>query len=86
MSEESVKDRSVFVSFGLVLSLKLDDVEKVRAWLEENGAKIVFQTVASSPLFVLREYQVRRALQGDVSQLSEIYQKKTQERSVRMEK
>lgn len=74
--EERQKDRSIFVSFGLVLSLKLEDVEKVRSWLEENGAKIVFQTVASSPLFVLREYQVRRAIQGDTSQLSEVYQRK----------
>jgi hypothetical protein len=76
LSEDSVKDRSVFISFGLVLSLKLDDVEKVRSWLEGNGAKIVFQTVASSPLFVLREYQVRKAIQGDTSELKEVYQRK----------
>ena len=59
-----------------MLSLKLEDIEKVRSWLEQNGAKIVFQTVASSPLFVLREYQVRKAIQGDLSQLREIYQQK----------
>lgn len=76
MSEASAKDRSIFVSFGLVLSLKLDDVEKVRSWLETNGVKIVFQTTGKSDLFVLREYQVRRILHGDISQLEEIYQKK----------
>jgi hypothetical protein len=60
-----------------VLSLKLDDVEKVRSWLEENGAKIVFQTVASSPLFVLRERQVERIIKkGDVSELMVIYARK----------
>jgi hypothetical protein len=59
-----------------VLSLQLGDVEKVRSWLEGNGAKIVFQTVGSGPLFVLREYQVRRILQGDTSQLDEVYQRK----------
>jgi hypothetical protein len=76
LSEDSIKDRSVFISFGLVLSLKLDDVEKVRAWLEANGTKIVFQTTSSGDLYLLREYQVRRAIHGDVSQLCEIYQKK----------
>jgi hypothetical protein len=76
LSEDSVKDRSVFVSYGLVLSLQLGDVEKVRSWLEGNGAKIIFQTVGSGPLFLLREYQVRRILQGDASQLEEVYQKK----------
>jgi len=76
LSEASAKDRSIFVSFGLVLSLKLDDVEKVRSWLETNGVKIVFQTTGKSDLFVLREYQVRRILHGDISQLEEIYQKK----------
>jgi hypothetical protein len=76
LSDDSIKDRSMFISFGLVLSLKLDDVEKVRAWLERNGAKIVFQTVASAPLFLLREYQVRKAIQGDTSELKEVYQRK----------
>jgi hypothetical protein len=76
LSEASEKDRSIFVSFGLVLSLKIDDVEKVRSWLEANGAKIVFQTTGNADLFVLREYQVRRILQGDISQLREIYQRK----------
>jgi hypothetical protein len=76
LSDDSIKDRSMFISFGLVLSLKLDDVEKVRAWLEGNGAKIVFQTVASAPLFLLREHQVRKAIQGDTSELKEVYQRK----------
>jgi hypothetical protein len=69
-------DRSLYVSFGLVMSLRLGDVEKARAWLESNGAKIIFQTVSSGGLYLLRDYQVRRALQGDVSQLREIYQRK----------
>ena len=76
MSDASAKDRSIFVSFGLVLSLKLDDVDKVRSWLQENGVKIIFQTTGKSDLFVLREYQVRRILQGDTSQLREVYQRK----------
>jgi hypothetical protein len=76
LSEDSIKDGSVFISYGLVLSLKYGDVEKVRSWLEENGAKIVYQIVASSPLFVLREYQVRKAIQGDSSELKEVYQRK----------
>jgi hypothetical protein len=76
LSDDSLKDRSLFVSFGLVLSLKLADVEKARSWLEGNGAKIVFQTVGSGPLFVLREYQVRRILQGDTSELKDVYLRK----------
>ncbi len=75
-SEERNRDRSVFISFGLVLSLKIDDVEKVRSWLEENGAKIVFQTVGAGPLFLLREYQVKKVLHGDTSELREIYNRK----------
>ena len=80
MSDASAKDRSIFVSFGLVLSLKLDDVDKVRSWLQENGVKIIFQTTGKSDLFVLREYQVRRILQGDTSQLSAVYQRKLERR------
>ena len=82
MSEAS-RDRLLYVSFGLVLSLKLEDVEKVRAYLQENGAKIIFQTVSSGQLYVLREYQVQRALQGDLSQMQDVHDRKQKERSVK---
>lgn len=71
-----LRDRDLFISYGLVASLRPDDIEKVRAWLESNGVKIVFQTTSTGPLFLLREYQVRRALQGDTSLIREVYERK----------
>lgn len=71
----------MFISFGLVLSLPYNTVEKIRTLVEENGAKIIFETTSADSLFVLREYQVRRILQGDTSQLRKIYERKTQQPS-----
>jgi hypothetical protein len=71
-----LRDRDVFISFGLVLSLRPDDIEKVRDWLQSNGAKIVFQTTSTGDLFLLRDWTMRRAIDGDTSQLKEVYQRK----------
>lgn len=77
MSEEERKDGSMFISFGLVLSLPYNAVERVRALVEEAGAKIIYQTTGASDLFLLRERQVERIIKkGDVSELKVIYERK----------
>lgn len=65
------------VSFGLVMSCKLGDVDYIRSLIHGAGGRIIFQTVSDRPLFLLRAAQVERALKGDLSALAEIHGKKT---------
>ena len=83
MSDASL-DRKFYVSFGVVMSVQHADVERVRAAIEENGGKIVFQTISTGPLYLLRGYQVEEILSGDTSQLYEVHKKKQEQR--RLEK
>ena len=76
------QDRQFYVSFGLIVSARLGDVEKIRSVVQGLGGKIVFQTVTSAPLYLLRHYQVEQILQGDVSQLREAHSRKQKERRV----
>jgi hypothetical protein len=73
---EASADRQFFVSFGLIISTRLVDVEKIRQAIQGLGGKIAFQTVTTAPLYVLRHYQVERAIQGDLSELVELHKKK----------
>jgi hypothetical protein len=73
---EQAKDQDFWVSFGLIVSVRLSGVEKIRRTIEEAGGQIVFQTTTTAPLYLLRQYQIEKVLQGDVSQLREIYEKK----------
>lgn len=84
MSEEQKKDRDFYVSFGLIVSVRLSGLDDIRKAVESKGGKIVFQTSTPAPLYVLRHYEVEKVLQGDVSWLQEIHDKKSEER--RMEK
>ena len=70
------QDQQFFVSFGLIISARLVDVKKIRDEIERLGGKIAFQTVSTGPLYILRAYQVERALSGDVSHLREIHERK----------
>jgi hypothetical protein len=70
------KDRDFFLSFGLVVSTRLSDVQKIREAVEAAGGKIVFQTTTTAPLYLLRHYQIETILKGDVSQIREIHEKK----------
>ena len=70
-------DLNFLVSFGMVVSCRLRDVERIRTRIQESGGRIIFQTVSNGPLFLLRAGQVERALQGDLSALAEIHIKKT---------
>lgn len=81
---ESAADRQFYVSYGLIISTRMGDVEKIREAVQELGGKIVFQTVTSAPLYLLRGYQVEHILQGDVSELLEAYTRKQKDR--RLEK
>lgn len=81
-SESSARDREFYVSFGLIVSARLGDVEKIRSAVQGLGGKIVFQTVTSAPLYLLRHYQVEQILQGEVSQLREAHDKKSKDRRV----
>jgi hypothetical protein len=56
------------------------DVQKIREAIERLGGKIVFQTVSTGSLYVLRAYQVERALSGDISHLREIHKRKEERR------
>jgi hypothetical protein len=73
---EAAADREFYVSFGLIMSVRLGDVEKIRSAISTQGGKIAFQTVTTAPLYLLRHYQVERALQGDLSELAELHKKK----------
>ncbi len=79
----SEADAGFYVTYGVIISARLADVEKIRAAIEQLGGKIAFQTVSNGELFLLRRYQVERALQGDASQLREVYQRK-QDRRLKM--
>jgi len=80
----SVEDQQFFVSFGLIVSVRMVDVSRIRDAIERLGGKIVFQTVSSGPLYLLRHYQVEQILSGDTSQLCEVHKKKQEQR--RLEK
>lgn len=69
-------DEQFFVSFGLIVSCRLSDVDKIRTGIQNSGGKIIFQTVSNGPLFLLRAGQIERILQGDLNDLAEIHKKK----------
>jgi hypothetical protein len=69
-------DLGFYISFGLVLSARLADVPRIREAIERLGGKIAFQTVTKEDLFLLREYQVERILDGDLDQLAELHKRK----------
>jgi hypothetical protein len=69
-------DLQFLVSFGMVVSCRLGEVERIRSLIQGTGGRIVFQTVSNGPLFLLRAGQVERALNGDLSALAEIHNKK----------
>jgi hypothetical protein len=75
-SSESAADREFFVSFGVIMSCRLGEVDRIRESIEIQGGRIVFQTVSNGPLFLLRQGQIDRALAGDLSALAEIHLKK----------
>ncbi|MGA2971907.1 MAG: hypothetical protein ABSE39_04685 [Candidatus Bathyarchaeia archaeon] len=74
---DSAADQQFLVSFGVVISCRLGDVEHIRSLINGIGGRVVFQTVSNGPLFLFRAAQVERALTGDVSALAEIHNKKT---------
>jgi hypothetical protein len=81
MSDASL-DRKFYVSFGVVMSVQHADVERIRAAIEQCGGKIVFQTISTGELYLLRRYQVEQILSGDASQLREVHKKKQEQRMV----
>jgi hypothetical protein len=75
-SSGSAADQQFFVSFGLIMSCRLGDVDSIRESIHALGGKIVFQTVSNGDLFLFRGAQIERALTGDVSALAEIHKRK----------
>jgi hypothetical protein len=71
----------VFASLGLIVSCRPGDVDLVCRVIQACGGKLVFQTVSNGSLFILREAQIERILQGDLSELVEIMKKKKERRS-----
>ena len=84
-SEEQRRDRGFYVSFGLIISARLADLEKIRESVQAAGGKIAFQTSTPAPLYLLRHYEVEQILQGDSSalaELREVHDRKSRERRV----
>ncbi len=69
-------DQRFFVSFGLIMSCRLGDVDRIRSLIEEAGGRVVFQTVSNAPLFLFRAAQVQRMIEGDLSALADIHRRK----------
>ena len=74
---ESTADQRFPVSFGLVVSCRLGDVQGIRESVQRLGGRIIYQTVSEGQLFLFREAQVERALNGDVSALIELHRRKS---------
>jgi hypothetical protein len=72
----SAADQQFFVSFGLIMSCRLGDVERIRASIQALGGRVVFQTVSNGDLFLFREAQVEKAFSGDLSALAEAHKRK----------
>lgn len=83
---EAAQDWNFFISFGLIISARLGDVDKIRAAIQEEGGKVIFQTATTAPLYLLRHYEIEQILRGDTSHIREVHDKKSKERSVRLEK
>ena len=83
IQSKSFSEGPAFLSFGLILSARKEDEVRIREGIESAGAKIVFQTITTAPLYVLRHYQVEQILRGEVSWLQDIHEKKSKERSVK---
>jgi len=66
----------VFASLGLIISCRPSDVDLICRVIQACGGKLVFQTATNGSLFLLREVQIERILQGDLSELVEIMKKK----------
>jgi hypothetical protein len=58
------------------LNARLLDIPKIREAVERLGGKIAFQTVTKEDLFLLRQYQVERILDGELDQLRLVYDRK----------
>jgi len=80
---ESQADREFYVSYGLIMSVRLVDVDRIRGAVEQLGGKIAFQTVTPAPLYLLRHYEIEQILRGDraqLLQLREVHDRKSKER------
>jgi hypothetical protein len=66
----------VFCTFGLVVSCRYADQEPIVTAISEIGGKVIYRVPSTGHLFILRAYQIEKALRGDVSELQEIYDRK----------
>ena len=63
-------------TFGLVISCRYADQEPIVNAITNLGAKVIYRIPSTGQLFVLRRYEVEKALRGDLSELQEIYDRK----------
>lgn len=76
-----------FLGLALIVTARREAVPKIEEAIRELGVRIVFQCgPTTAPLYVLRHYQVEEILQGDLAFIREAHDRKSKERSVRMEK
>jgi hypothetical protein len=65
-----------FCTFGLVISCRYAEQEPIINAINKIGAKVIYRIPSTGQLFILRRYEVEKALRGDLSELQEIYDRK----------
>ena len=66
----------VFCTFGLVLSCRYADLDPIIDAITKIGARVIYRIPSTGQLFILRRYEVEKALRGELSELQEIYDRK----------
>ena len=72
----SAADQQFPVTYRAIISCRLGDVDRIRSDIEKEGGRIIFQTTSEDNLFLFRERQVERILNGDTSALAEVHRRK----------
>jgi hypothetical protein len=80
LSTDGESDGQVFVSYGVILSLPYRKLEEVRSTLKGlPEVRVVYQTVSSDRLLILKARSAMRIMRGDLEDLSEIMNRKMKE-------
>ena len=73
---EKKRDAQAFISYGLLMSVTVDKIDMIREAAKALGAKVIYNTTSTGDLYIIREYTLDRAIDGDVSELKELKKKK----------
>jgi hypothetical protein len=72
----SGKAARALCTFGLVISCRYADQEPIVDAISNIGAKVIYRIPSTGQLFILRRYEVEKALRGELFELQEIYDRK----------